>query len=155
MSTSGCVEAWMRGGAGTTACGSTRARTRRGRPARAVLRFLPGFAEHVGRGEGAHGLLSKSGPTVFAYDRRGFGQARRRRGTRAAAPSGARAGARSLRTSGGGGWGIWRRRTPRSRCLRWGCPLDGACSAFGRRALRGGGCLTKWAHAMRRAVRCC
>ncbi|PIL33649.1 hypothetical protein GSI_04272 [Ganoderma sinense ZZ0214-1] len=43
-------------------------------PPRAVLVFVHGFAEHVGRYEWAHGVYASRGVTVFAYDQRGFGR---------------------------------------------------------------------------------
>ncbi|KAI0629458.1 lysophospholipase [Trametes polyzona] len=41
---------------------------------RAVLLFVHGFAEHVGRYQWAHGEYAGRGITVFAYDQRGFGR---------------------------------------------------------------------------------
>ncbi|TBU27904.1 lysophospholipase [Dichomitus squalens] len=41
---------------------------------RAVVLFIHGFAEYVGRYEWAHGIYSSRGITVFAFDQRGFGR---------------------------------------------------------------------------------
>ena len=41
---------------------------------RAVLVFVHGYLEHVGRYEGAHGRWAKQGVAVFTYDERGFGR---------------------------------------------------------------------------------
>ena len=41
---------------------------------RAVVLFVHGFAEHVGRYEWAHGEYARQGVSVFAYDQRGFGR---------------------------------------------------------------------------------
>ena len=40
---------------------------------RAVVLYLHGFGEHIGRYEWAHGEYASRGITVFAYDQRGFG----------------------------------------------------------------------------------
>ena len=41
---------------------------------RAVLLFVHGFSEHIGRYEWAHSLCASKGVTVFAFDQRGFGR---------------------------------------------------------------------------------
>lgn len=41
---------------------------------RAVIVFVHGFSEHIGRYEWAHSLFASSGVTVFAYDQRGYGR---------------------------------------------------------------------------------
>lgn len=41
---------------------------------RAVLLFVHGFTEHIGRYEWAHGVYAWRSVTVFAYDQRGFGR---------------------------------------------------------------------------------
>ncbi|KZV67236.1 lysophospholipase [Peniophora sp. CONT] len=43
-------------------------------PTRAVLVFVHGYLEHVGRYEAAHTRWASRGVAVFAYDERGFGQ---------------------------------------------------------------------------------
>jgi len=42
-------------------------------PAKAVIVFLHGFAEHVGRYTHFHPKLAERGITVFTFDQRGFG----------------------------------------------------------------------------------
>lgn len=41
---------------------------------RAVVIFVHGFSEHVGRYEWAHSVCAMNGLTVFAYDQRGYGR---------------------------------------------------------------------------------
>ncbi|KAJ7655378.1 Alpha/Beta hydrolase protein [Mycena rosella] len=43
-------------------------------PAKAVLVFIHGFAEHVGRYTEAHPVLAAAGINVFTFDQRGFGK---------------------------------------------------------------------------------
>ena len=42
--------------------------------AKAVIVFIHGFAEHVGRYTHFHPLLAKHGIAIFAFDQRGFGK---------------------------------------------------------------------------------
>ncbi|CDO77813.1 hypothetical protein BN946_scf184722.g5 [Trametes cinnabarina] len=43
-------------------------------PPKAVVIFVPGFADHISRYEGIHPKFAQHGFTVFAYDMRGFGR---------------------------------------------------------------------------------
>ncbi|KAI8969876.1 lysophospholipase [Trametes punicea] len=43
-------------------------------PAKAVVIFVHGFADHIGRYEDVHPRFAQRGFTVFAYDMRGFGR---------------------------------------------------------------------------------
>ncbi|KDQ50905.1 hypothetical protein JAAARDRAFT_41687 [Jaapia argillacea MUCL 33604] len=43
-------------------------------PPKALIVFIHGFIDHVGRYEAYHALLAGSGYTVFTYDQRGFGR---------------------------------------------------------------------------------
>ncbi|KAI8978320.1 lysophospholipase [Trametes punicea] len=65
------TEAWLPGHDGLQFYTRTYAASS---PARAVVLFVHGFTEHVGRYEWAHGLYAARGITVFAYDQRGFGR---------------------------------------------------------------------------------
>ncbi|TBU27908.1 lysophospholipase [Dichomitus squalens] len=63
-------EAWLPGPSST----QFYTRTYPSSDSRAVLVFVHGFAEHVGRYEWAHAEYAKRGITVFTYDQRGFGR---------------------------------------------------------------------------------
>lgn len=63
-------EQWLTGPAGTRFY----TRIYRADQPKALLVFVHGFAEHVGRYEGAHGEYPKKDITVFTYDARGFGK---------------------------------------------------------------------------------
>ena len=65
------TEAWLPGPGGTHFYTRTYPSSS---PPRAVLLFVHGFAEHVGRYEWAHSVYASRGITVFAYDQRGFGR---------------------------------------------------------------------------------
>ncbi|RPD57963.1 lysophospholipase [Lentinus tigrinus ALCF2SS1-7] len=73
------TEAWLPGPANTQFY--TRTYPAPSAP-RAVLLFVHGFAEHVGRYEWAHGEYAARGITVFTYDQRGFGRTALDRGRR-------------------------------------------------------------------------
>ncbi|RDX43407.1 lysophospholipase [Lentinus brumalis] len=64
------VEAWLAGPANT----QFYTRTYPAPSPRAVLLFVHGFAEHVGRYEWAHSTYASRGIIVFTYDQRGFGR---------------------------------------------------------------------------------
>ncbi|EIW54362.1 lysophospholipase [Trametes versicolor FP-101664 SS1] len=64
------TEAWLPGHDGT----KFYTRTYPAPSPRAVLLFVHGFAEHLGRYEWAHGEYASQGITVFTYDQRGFGR---------------------------------------------------------------------------------
>ncbi|KAI0645140.1 lysophospholipase [Trametes meyenii] len=64
------TEAWLPGRDGT----SFYTRKYAASVPRAVVLFVHGFAEHVGRYEWAHGEYAARGVTVFTYDQRGFGR---------------------------------------------------------------------------------
>ncbi|KAI9059512.1 alpha/beta-hydrolase [Trametes sanguinea] len=70
-STPSYTEAWLPGYDGLQFYTRTYAAAS---PARAVLLFVHGFAEHVARYEWAHGVYASRGITVFTYDQRGFGR---------------------------------------------------------------------------------
>ncbi|KAI0753182.1 lysophospholipase [Daedaleopsis nitida] len=63
------TEAWLPGRNGV----KFYTRSYRASSPRAVVLFLHGFAEYVGRYEWVHGEYASRGITVFAYDQRGFG----------------------------------------------------------------------------------
>ncbi|KAI0648797.1 lysophospholipase [Trametes meyenii] len=63
-------EAWLAGYDGT----QFYTRTYPADSPRAVLLFVHGFSEHIGRYEWAHGASASKGVTVFAFDQRGFGR---------------------------------------------------------------------------------
>ncbi|KAI0753189.1 lysophospholipase [Daedaleopsis nitida] len=65
------TEAWLTGPENTQFY--TRTYAASGSPC-AVLVFVHGFAEHVGRYEWAHGVYASRGITVFTFDGRGFGR---------------------------------------------------------------------------------
>ncbi|KAI1782744.1 lysophospholipase [Ganoderma leucocontextum] len=69
--TAAFTEAWLPGPDGTQFYTRTYPSPT---PPRAVVLFVHGFAEHVGRYEWAHGVYAARGITVFAYDQRGFGR---------------------------------------------------------------------------------
>ena len=69
-STSAYTEAWLPGPSDT----QFYTRTYASSSPRAVVLFVHGFAEHVGRYEWAHGEYARQGVSVFAYDQRGFGR---------------------------------------------------------------------------------
>ncbi|KAH9889377.1 lysophospholipase [Cubamyces lactineus] len=64
------AEAWLPGYDGT----QFYTRTYSAPSPRAVVLFVHGFAEHIGRYEWAHGVYASRGITVFTYDQRGFGR---------------------------------------------------------------------------------
>jgi acylglycerol lipase len=49
-------------------------RTYKANSPKAVLVFLHGFIEHIGRYEHVHPVFAERGITVFTFDQRGFGQ---------------------------------------------------------------------------------
>ncbi|KAI0667865.1 lysophospholipase [Trametes maxima] len=63
-------ESWLAGYDGT----QFYTRTYTADSPRAVLLFVHGFSEHIGRYEWAHGVCASQGVTVFAFDQRGFGR---------------------------------------------------------------------------------
>ena len=66
------TEAWLPGPENTQFY--TRTYPAASSPPRAIVLFVHGFAEHIGRYEWAHGEYAARGITVFAYDQRGFGR---------------------------------------------------------------------------------
>jgi acylglycerol lipase len=72
MSTAFYTEAWLQGPSKTQFYTRTYL-PEDGQPVRAVIVFIHGFAEHVGRYTHFHPLFSKQGFAVFAIDQRGFG----------------------------------------------------------------------------------
>ncbi|TFK21987.1 alpha/beta-hydrolase [Coprinopsis marcescibilis] len=71
MSQKPYTEAWLTGPRSTQFY--TRSYIPPSNPIRAVVAFVHGFAEHVGRYGHLHPLLAQRGIAVFAYDQRGFG----------------------------------------------------------------------------------
>lgn len=65
------TEAWLPGHDGIKFY--TRTYASRASP-RAVVIFVHGFSEHIGRYEWAHSMCADSGITLFAYDQRGYGR---------------------------------------------------------------------------------
>lgn len=63
-------ESWVTGPAGT----NFYTRTYKADQPKALLVFVHGFAEHVGRYDHAHVKYPQKGITVFTYDARGFGK---------------------------------------------------------------------------------
>jgi len=63
-------ESWLTGPAGT----KFYTRTYKADQPKALLVFVHGFAEHVGRYSHAHVKYPEKGVTVFTYDARGFGK---------------------------------------------------------------------------------
>ncbi|KAH9847866.1 lysophospholipase [Lenzites betulinus] len=70
MATAQFTEAWLDGFDGH----HFYTRTYQATPAKAVLVFVHGFADHIGRYEDVHPRFAQRGITVFAYDMRGFGR---------------------------------------------------------------------------------
>lgn len=71
MSTPPYTEAWLEGPSKTQFY--TRTYTPADGQAKAVIVFIHGFAEHVGRYTHFHPLIAQRGIAVFALDQRGFG----------------------------------------------------------------------------------
>jgi len=69
MSTS-YTEAWLTG----LKSSQIYTRTYKAEHPKAILVFVHGFCEHIGRYEHVHCSFPKHGITVFAYDQRGFGK---------------------------------------------------------------------------------
>ena len=63
-------ESWLAGPGGT----KFYTRIYKADQPKAVLVFLHGFAEHIGRYDHVHDKYSEKGITVFTYDARGFGK---------------------------------------------------------------------------------
>jgi hypothetical protein len=72
MSPAPYTEAWLEGPSKTRFYTRTYA-PEEFQPARAVIVFIHGFAEHVGRYTHFHPLFARKGFAVFAIDQRGFG----------------------------------------------------------------------------------
>ncbi|KAJ3006403.1 hypothetical protein NUW54_g3005 [Trametes sanguinea] len=70
MATSNFSEAWLDG----PGHHKFYTRTYAAKPSKAVIVFLTGFTDHVGRYEEIHTGIAQHGFTVFAYDMRGFGR---------------------------------------------------------------------------------
>jgi acylglycerol lipase len=66
------IEAWLPGPQSTQFY--TRTYNSAGGDTKAVIVFIHGFAEHVGRYSHFHPLFSERGIAVFAFDQRGFGK---------------------------------------------------------------------------------
>ncbi|KAH9485599.1 Putative monoglyceride lipase [Psilocybe cubensis] len=71
MSTEAFTESWLEGPKATQFY--TRTYPASTSPPKAVVVFVHGFAEHIGRYSHFHPILASRGISVFAYDQRGFG----------------------------------------------------------------------------------
>lgn len=71
MSTQAFTESWLAGPKATQFYARTYPPSNS--PTKAVVVFIHGFAEHIGRYSHFHPLLAARGIAVFAYDQRGFG----------------------------------------------------------------------------------
>lgn len=70
MTSAAFEESWLTGPAGT----KFYARTYKADQPKALLVFVHGFAEHVGRYDHVHAKYPEKGITLFTYDARGFGK---------------------------------------------------------------------------------
>jgi acylglycerol lipase len=70
MSTPSYTESWLHGPKST----QIYSRTYKADHPKALLIFVHGFGEHIGRYEHVHTSFATRGITVFAYDQRGFGK---------------------------------------------------------------------------------
>jgi acylglycerol lipase len=64
------TESWLTGPRST----KIYSRTYKAENPKAILVFVHGFGEHIGRYEHIHPLFANRGITVFCYDQRGFGK---------------------------------------------------------------------------------